>query len=403
MRSNTYRRKPKSSGKKLKPRGGGRAPGRGPAREIDIPSSVFGERLGRLRNAAGGHGADHVLVTNFRDVGYLTGFLGGDSYLVIPVAPGTRPTIISDFRYLEELEPYKKIADIFIRKRSMDEAVIEYLSDTSVWRCAIQGENATVSARDAWAKGAGESKLVTTKGLVTRLRAIKDEHEIAIIERAIRIQERALVDVVPTIKPGQTEAEVAAALEARMRALGASGVGFSSIVAAGAKSSLPHYRAGAVKIARNQTLLIDWGAVCQGYTGDMTRTLTIGKWPAKIREIYQIVLEAHTAAAEALGPGRTTVEIDAVAREHIRRQGYEEFFGHGLGHGIGIDIHEEPRLSHVLPPSSLEPGMVTTIEPGIYLPGVGGVRLENDYLITPTGSRNLCSLPMDLEWATLAV
>jgi Xaa-Pro aminopeptidase len=134
----------------------------------------------------------------------------------------------------------------------------------------------------------------------------------------------------------------------------------------------------------------------------MPRTFALGKWPAKIREIYQVVLEAHLAAAAALAPGRTTVEVDGVAREVIRARGYEEYFGHGLGHGIGIDIHEEPRLSHVLPPVPLEPGMVTTIEPGIYLPGVGGVRLENDYLVTEGGSRNLCSLPIDLAWATLS-
>jgi Xaa-Pro aminopeptidase len=141
--------------------------------------------------------------------------------------------------------------------------------------------------------------------------------------------------------------------------------------------------------------------VCGGYHGDMTRTFTLGRWPAKIREIYEIVLDAQQMAAAALAPGKSTHEIDAVARAHITRHGYGEQFGHGLGHGIGRNGHEDPRLHPLHTNSELEPGQVVTVEPGIYLPGVGGVRIEDDYVITETGARNLCTLPKDLKWATL--
>jgi Xaa-Pro aminopeptidase len=247
----------------------------------------------------------------------------------------------------------------------------------------------------------GAKRLADTTNLVPRQRVIKDEHEIGLIRKAAKIQQDALAAVLPTIKAGQTEAEVAAAIEAEMKRRGSSEPGFQTIVAAGPNGSLPHYRPQAKKLQAGKTVLIDWGAVYRGYHSDMTRVFALGKWPAKMAEIYKVVLEAQELAAAALGPGKTSTQIDGIARKHISAAGYAEQFGHGLGHGLGLNGHEDPRLTNMLGPTKLEPGMVVTVEPGIYLPGVGGVRIEDDYAITETGAVNLCSMKKDMEWATL--
>lgn len=340
-----------------------------------------------------------MLITNPLDVAYLTGFLGGDSYLLT----GPRgSTIISDFRYQEELEPVRGLATIFIRKGAMAGAVGEVFGSLGVTRCGVQPEYVTLHEQDSLARAAGPDRTLTpVPGLVQQMRIIKDEVEIDWIRKAVRIQEASLLAVLPTLKPGQTELEVAARIESEMKTRGSREPGFQTIVAARANGSLPHYRPERVTLARNQPLLIDWGAIFKGYHSDMTRTFALGKWPVKVREVYEVVLEAQQAAAAALAPGKSTREIDAIARGIIAAAGYGEAFGHGLGHGLGLNGHEEPRLTHMLVESVLAVGQVVTVEPGIYLPGVGGVRIEDDYLITGAGAENLCRLPKDLIWATL--
>lgn len=368
-----------------------------------------------LRGLSGGVAA--LLVTNPKDVGYLTGFLGGDSYLLVPAEPGASrapgPTLISDFRYKEELEPVEaaRIARVFIRSNSMTEAVAEVLKplfdrggpDADA-RVGVQAEHMTIAEKAAMARRlgpGGKGRLIDTTGLLARQRVVKDAFEIGLIRKAAKLQEAALEAVLPTIKPGQTELEIAARIEAEMKTRGSSEPGFQTIVAAGPNGSLPHYRPGPRKVASGKPVLIDWGAVYRGYHSDMTRTLSLGKWPAKVREIFQIVHDAQLAAAAALAPGKSSADIDEVARRHITRHGYGDFFGHGLGHGLGLNGHEEPRLTNMLAPTRLAPGMVVTVEPGIYLPGVGGVRIEDDYVITETGAECLCSLPKDIQWSTL--
>lgn len=348
-----------------------------------------------------------LLVTNPKDVGYLTGFLGGDSYLLVPglAHKAPRPVIISDFRYKEELEEVGALAEVFIRSKSMIEAIAEILggpagSDES--KVGVQAEHMTIAEKAVIGRKIGAKRLADTNGLVGKQRIIKDDSEIALIRKAAKIQEAALDAVLPTIKAGQTEAEVAARIEAEMKTRGSSEPGFQTIVAAGPNGSLPHYRAKQKKIAAGKSLLIDWGAVYQGYHSDMTRTFALGKFPPKIAEIYAVVLEAQQTAAAALAPGKTTTEIDAIARKIISKAGYGDFFGHGLGHGIGLMGHEEPRLTNMLAGTRLEAGMVVTVEPGIYLPGVGGVRIEDDYAINDKGGAvNLCSMKKDMEWAVL--
>lgn len=354
-----------------------------------------------MRGLIHAQGLDALLITNPVDVGYLTGFLGGDSYLLLhgPGGPDT-PTILSDFRYEEELAPLAGLCRIVIRTRGMGEATRELVGSVK-GRTGVQSEHITLAEYGALASSLGPQRLVSTTGLLAGLRAVKDSIEVGLIRRAIAVQEQALRALLPTIKPGQTELEIAARLECDMKTRGASGASFPTIVAARANGSLPHYRPGAEKVAVGQPLLIDWGAVVEGYRGDMTRTFALRKWPGAIREIYSIVLEAFEASAAMVRPGRTTREVDAAARDIITRAGFGPRFGHGLGHGLGLNGHEDPRLSHMAPAKPLEPGNVITIEPGIYIPGVGGVRIEDDFLVTAHGAENLCSLPRDIGWATL--
>ncbi|MFN0010477.1 MAG: M24 family metallopeptidase [Phycisphaerales bacterium] len=361
-------------------------------------------RLRCLRALAAANGTPALLVTAPHDVAYLTGFHGGDSYLVVPASG--KPTIISDFRYVEELEPVRALARVVVRTGGMAEAVGKVLADARLRRVGLQAEHATLSLLAGLTKGSPGVKFVATTGLVAQLRAEKDAHEIALIRAAIRIEEAALEATLPRIdtalrkKGSISELCIAAILESEMKTRGSSTPGFETIIAAKANGSLPHYRPHEVKHTRNSPLLIDWGAVYNGYHGDQTRVLCWGKWPAKVREIYTVVRDAYLLAAAALAPGKTTREIDAIARNHIARAGYGKQFGHGLGHGIGLDAHEDPRVTHMAAPTTLEPGHIVTIEPGIYLPGIGGVRIEDDFLITKTGHENLCSLPTTLEWAT---
>ncbi len=377
----------------------------------NTPEAPYAQRLARLGRTVAELNLGFLLVTNPKDVGYLTGFLGGDSYLLAP-APGarSRPIIISDFRYKEELEAVHPIADVFIRSKSIFEAVGEVLNATvptnggQPGKVGIQAEHLTIAEKVAMGRKlgkAGAKRLADTVNLVPKLRVIKDESEIALIKKAARIQEAALLAVIPSIKAGRTESDIAADLEAEMKRRGSTEPGFQSIVASGPMSSLPHYRPQNRKIAAGKPLLIDWGAVYNGYHSDMTRTFSMGKWPAKIADIFKVVLEAQLISAAALAPGRMTTEIDAIARKHIAKTGYAEFFGHGLGHGLGMNGHEEPRLTNMLAGVKLEVGMVVTIEPGIYLPGEGGVRIEDDYAITEKGAVNLCSMKKTLEWGTL--
>ncbi|MEM8756690.1 MAG: Xaa-Pro peptidase family protein [Planctomycetota bacterium] len=372
---------------------------RKPAAARKSPEPPEKIRLRKLRSAVGREGADAAMITDPNDVAYLTGFFGGDSVLIAP-ARG-KPLLVSDRRYEEDLGAFRHLVTVVMRTGAMHPALGRLIKDRGFGRVLVQPEHLTVQARSAVAKIVGARTLVDHARLVAGLRITKDESEIRAIRGAIRVQEAAMVATLDQIGPGLTELEICALLEYEMKARGASGPAFGTIVAAQANGSRPHYHPSKAKTARNKPLLIDWGAVVGGYRGDMTRVFTFGKWPRQVREIYEIVRDAHQAAAAALKPGERCADIDAVARDHIRSHGYGVQFGHSLGHGIGIETHEPPGLSSLAGDTVLEPGMVVTIEPGIYLPGIGGVRLEDDYAITDRGSRNLSSLPMDLDFATL--
>lgn len=386
-------------------KGVGKGGGQTSEPRVSAQAAPYAQRIARLiESAQSEFRVDHLLVTNPLDVGYLTGFLGGESYLVVgPGVNGKGAAIISDGRYLEELEPQKPLAEIIMRTGSMEKAIADVLTRPGVGACGFQAEHLTLSAREQLERAVaadGSYSLVPTNKLVGNMRVIKDAFEIELIQTAVTITEQALLATLPTIKVGQSELDVAARLEYEMKRRGSSQPGFQSIVAAKANGSLPHYRPGWEKVTKNQPLLIDWGGTFMAYQGDMTRTFAVGKWVPKIREIYEIVREAQQRSADALAPGKSTHEVDRIARDYIIRHGYGEYFDHGLGHGLGIS-KEPPFLNPKYDPIELRVGHVCTVEPGIYLPGIGGVRIEDQYVITENGARNFCTLPKTAEWSVL--
>ncbi len=344
-------------------------------------------------------GVDALLVTNARDIRYLTGFVGDDSWAVVRRRAG-KLHVLSDFRFAEQLEREAGHVTAVMRKRSRAEELKKLAGRLRIEKLGVQPGYVTLAERKALARHLGARRLVTFDDGLIQQRSVKDAGEVAKIRRALRIQERAFVETLAFIEPGMREREVAAYLEFRMRVGGAEARSFPTIVAADANASLPHAVPGQARLRKGGIVLIDWGARYEGYCSDLTRVVALGRMKAKLREVYEVVLEAQRAGIEAVAPGRPMKEVDAAARRVIERAGYGRQFGHSLGHGIGMDIHEMPSLS----PRSvgrLEPGQVVTVEPGIYLPGVGGVRIEDDVLVTARGGRVLSGLPTGLESAII--
>ncbi|MEM9083012.1 MAG: Xaa-Pro peptidase family protein [Planctomycetota bacterium] len=359
-------------------------------------------RTKKLRALLKDEDATGIIVSNSRDIRYLTGFRGEDSWMVINAR---KAIIISDGRFkeeLEELESASKVLTVHIRSRgqSVAQAVREFIGSSKEDRYLIQADLMSVAARDSLAKEVGARRLKNATGVLHRLRIKKDASEIKAIEKAIRIQESAMEAMLDQLASGMTELEIAALLEWEMKSRGAEALGFSIIAASGKSSSLPHAIPGRTKIASGRVLTIDWGAQFDGYCGDMTRTFSFNRWTKPMGDVFDIVLEAHDAAVGGIKPGMTGEEVDAIARGIIADAGYGDYFVHSLGHGIGLNVHENPRLS-AISKDVLEAGMVVTVEPGIYLPGIGGVRIENDILVTERGHRDLCRLPRDRAWSTL--
>lgn len=363
------------------------------------------ERIDRLRAMMVLAQTPLLLITNPKDLYYLTGCAIEDSWLVVSAA---ECVVLSDFRFQEELEPLGRsgLARVIIRTGTIIEALTKVLAEVKANRLGLQGEHLTLARRQGLASALKNVRLIETTGFVPKLRLIKDDGEIKLLAKAVDIQEKALEQTLAECdkliqKQGSfTESRFAAMLEYHMKLLGAEGPSFETIAGAGKNGSLPHYRAGAGVVKVGVPLLIDWGAVFGGYHGDMTRVVCWGKWPEKIKEVFTIVQDAHELAVEGLRAGTDCKVVDALARDHIAKAGYGEAFGHSLGHGIGLDIHEEPGLRKQAGGVLLKAGMVVTVEPGIYLPGVGGVRLENDYVVTEKGSKGLCRLKMDMKWSS---
>ena len=360
----------------------------------------FVNRQKALRGILRKRGFDGMLVTNARDIRYLTGYAGDDCYLLVT---SRRMYFFSDSRYEEAMGPLKKWAMVLMRELSLAMTVGKVTKDLKLRKIALQAEYLRVREQGDIAKALGKSKVRDTTGILLTLRTIKDDVEVRTIRKAVKVAQEALTATLLTIKSGQTERAICARLEYEMMMRGAEGASFEPIIAAETNGSKPHYTPSAkVKLRKGQPLLIDWGARVDGYVSDLTRTFGFGKMPAKVREIYQIVLEAQLAAIAVIRPGVELRAVDKAARSVIADAGYGEQFGHGLGHGIGLDVHEAPGMSFRSKKGAvLEAGMVVTVEPGIYLPGVGGVRIEDDVLVTAKGKRVLSNYRKDLESAII--
>lgn len=343
----------------------------------------------RKIRAAGLHA---LLVSREVDVSYLTGFTGDSSYLLVAERWSC---LLTDGRYDEQARAECGNIEINVRRKAMAPEVAKVIKGRNIRRLGVQAEHVTLAARKALAASVGEKRIRSTSQLVGRLRQIKDEFEIKAIRRAVRIAEKAFRQLIgPGARAlvGRTERRVAAELDHLVRLAGADAPAFETIVAAGSHGSLPHYRPAGRKIRRGDAVLIDFGARAAGYCSDLTRVLFMGRIPRKLREPYEIVRRGQQAGIAAIRPGVGCKTIDAAAREVIAAAGYGERFAHGLGHGIGRVVHEGPGLGKSSS-GRLRAGMVVTVEPGIYLPGVGGIRIEDDVLVTADGRRRLSTLP----------
>ena len=338
-----------------------------------------------------------MLVTNETNVTWLTGFRGDSTWLVISPKDCI---LISDSRYTTQIENECPGLDMHIRTNRVQihEAASEVMQKTHLRTLAYESDYLTVSAFEKISTAFKSQELIPLPGVLVDLRAVKDATEIQEIRDAVEQAERGHAVLRASILPDQTELEIAHNLEHSMRGFGAVGVAFDPIIAVGTQAALPHARPGTRKVSEADVLLTDWGAESTGgYRSDLTRTyLTSGKMTKKFEKIYTVVLKAQLAAIKKIRPGAKCSDVDRAARKSIDNDGYGKYFGHGLGHGIGLNIHENPRFSP-LSEDILEPGMVVTVEPGVYLPEWGGIRIEDDVLVTKDGHEVLTSVPKFLE------
>ncbi|NMB24000.1 MAG: aminopeptidase P family protein [Firmicutes bacterium] len=342
------------------------------------------DRLIKLRHRLKEKGLDCLVVTSAENRRYLSGFTGSAGTLVIT---STAALLLTDFRYVEQAT-HQSPEFTILRYDELIKTLGQVFTEQGAKRVGFEGDVVTYQQYADWQGKLGDVEWVATQEIVEELRMLKEATEIEAMERAAAIADTAWSQLLPRMVPGVSERELALELEFAMRRQGAEGLAFDVILASGPNGALPHARPGERVLAPGDLVVMDFGARYGGYCSDMTRTVCIGKACHKSRAIYDVVLEAQLSALAAVGPGKTGIEIDRVARQIIEEAGYGDQFGHGLGHGVGLAIHEEPRLSPK-GNKTLKPGMVVTVEPGIYLPGFGGVRIEDLVLVTQDGYRVL--------------
>jgi len=341
-------------------------------------------RRDRAAAVAAGLGADAVLVTSGVNVRYLTGLVSSNSAVLIP-APGTA-VLATDSRYAGTAERGCPEIELLV-ERDVARALIDLARAGGLGTVAFEDHVMTVHAHRELTDGEpGQAgpELIGAGSAVDQLRMVKDEEEITLLERACSITAQAFSAVLDRLRPGVTEREYALALERTMIDLGADGLAFDSIVASGPNGAIPHHIPGGRRFEPGDLVTVDCGAQCGGYHADMTRTVALGKPSAWQREIYQIVTEAQAAGVAAVRPGMDVSDLDAVARDMIEATGHGGHFGHGLGHGVGLEIHEAPIIGYDRD-GTLQDRVPITIEPGIYLPDRGGVRIE-DTLVVRAGA-----------------
>lgn len=355
-------------------------------------SAHASRRRAAMKGAAAQARIDALLVTSPPDVRYLTGFTGDDSFLLLH--PGGA-SLITDGRYGRQARAECPNLGLIVRSGSIWKAVAQAAGASRRRRLAVQAEHLTLRGRELLSRAGELGRIAPVKDVVAALRVVKDPDETAAIRKAVGAAQRAfkaLLEMGARRWIGRSERDLAADLDYRMRLAGADGAAFETIVAVGPHSALPHYRPGAARVKRGSFVLVDWGARVGGYCSDLTRMVYVCTIPRRLAEIHQVVVRAQQRAVRACRCGASLSAADKAARDVIAGAGYGDRFVHGTGHGIGLDIHEPPALGGKAK-GRFRSGMVVTVEPGIYLPGVGGVRIEDDVVITRRGCRRLSSLP----------
>lgn len=339
---------------------------------------------------------DALVITDAYNMRHVSGFRGGEGALYI--SRGQR-VLITDSRYTEQAAKESDFTVIEEKREHLREQIlkecIEKEGKAGEFHMGYEDESLLCSQFDKMKEALPVDVWTPLKDRIDALRCIKTEEELAYLAKAEKIGDRAFAKLLPLLKPGMTELEAAAELEYLMKKEGAEDLGFNTIVASGLNSSMPHAIPGEKKLEAGDFITFDFGCKYKGYCSDMTRTVVLGKASEKQKEIYGVVLKAQLAALDALKAGVSGSSVDKVARDIITEAGYGDCFGHGLGHSVGLFIHENPRLS----PSDdtiLQAGMIETVEPGIYVPGFGGVRIEDMVIVTEEGHINLAHSPKEL-------
>ena len=340
-------------------------------------------RFARLASEIASRRLDAIVLTHLPNIRYLCGFTGSAAVVVLTLREAI---LFTDGRYRQQAQSEVQHCQIEIGTGTPLAQAGQWLSKrSSMRRIGIEAGHLTVAERSQLAKAVHKrSRLLEAPALVEELRMVKDAAEISLIRAACQLGSRLFAGLLKTLKPGLTEATVAGELEFAARKYGAEQMSFPTIIAAGNRSALPHGRASGALLPPRGFVVCDFGVILAGYCSDMTRTLHLGRPDRLAREGYQAVLEAQLAALEAVRPGNTVGDVDSAARRMLKQHRLDKFFVHSTGHGVGLEIHEAPRVGSG-GKEVLKPGMVITIEPGIYLPGKWGVRIEDTVVVTETG------------------
>lgn len=349
-------------------------------------------RINKLRKEFDSLNIDGMLISSPYNRRYLSGFTGTNGYIIIGKESNT---FVTDFRYDEQSKKQCLGFEVVIYAKDINETLLSILNKQEIKNLGFEDSHVTCKQYNKLKQTFNEIELIPTGDLIEKLRRNKDNQEIDKIRKAACITDEAFSHILNVIKPGLTELEIALELEFFMRKKGASSISFETIVASGERSSMPHGVASDKVMKNGDVLTLDFGCIYEGYCSDMTRTIFVGNADKKMKKIYDIVLDAQVSALSAVKPGAICSDIDAIARGIIRDNGYVKNFGHGLGHSVGLEIHEAPRFSPT-DKSALETGMVITVEPGIYVEGLGGVRIEDLIVITENGYENLTNSPKDI-------
>lgn len=356
-----------------------------------LSQQVMKSRIDNLRKEMERLRADGLLAIKLENRRYLSGF-GGSSGAVLVTRDVT--LLITDFRYIEQACQESPHCEVVKQEGTLDAAICSAVQRLSIQRLAIEEDTVTV---EQWNKlRETGAQLVSAAGAVEKLRLVKSAEEIQIIERAMRATEQALAEALQNFKIGMTEAEAAIELECGIRRHGADRIKPNFVVASGPRSALPHGRPTSRVIQPGDFLVMDIGGFVEGYYSDVTRTVVFGDPSPRQREVYNLVLSGQMLALEAIGPGVPGEQVDAMVRKLFAEKGFRDEFGHSLGHGVGLALHEGPRLARGFG-QPLRSGMVVTVEPGLYISGWGGIRIEDMVVITENGVRNLTTAPKELQ------